>query len=297
MPRPAVLASSVIGIGAVSLDPPAGANWMLGYGLGDPAPALTWRASGMTTIRDHTVSFGTIGRMAYHPTPGSGSGTLGPTTGNNWIAALEEVGASPIVSSNDSSGTGTSISISLSPTANQLVVFSVLTNGAFGQTFSAGTDTTLHGQTNDDYWGLAFGSSTGTINLTLSDSRDWFVNYAIVEGTSSASTLTVDAQPTTGTTDVALGTFTIESSDTGSTATVTATKASGPGALSGTTSAAMTAGVVSFTTLEFDAAGTYTLAFNATGHDEVVSASVVVSDPPPASSPAMGRFRIAGPRR
>ena len=297
MARPNVIGSSVVGSGTASLTPPAGSNWMLGYSQDNPVPSLTWRGDAMTSIATVSLPFSAVGRLAYHPTPGSGSGSLGPTADVNWIAALEEVGASPIVSSSNSSGTGTSISISLSPTANQLVVFSVITNNALGQTYSAGSDTTVHGQNNANYWGLAFGSSTGNINLTLSDSRDWYIVYAIVDGTSSSDTLTIDAQPTTGTTDVALGTFTISSSDTGSTATVTATKASGPGALSGTTSVAMTAGVASFTTLEFDAPGTYTIAFNATGHDEVVSASVVVSDPaPPASIPAMGRFRTAMPR-
>jgi hypothetical protein len=123
--------------------------------------------------------------------------------------------------------------------------------------------------------------TTTTMSWTLDTSRTGGqVVWAMRDTPAGNETLTIDAQPTTGTTGDPLGTFTIESSDTGSTATVTATKASGPGALSGTTSAAMTAGVVSFTTLEFDAAGTYTLAFNATGHDEVVSSNVVVSDPP-----------------
>jgi hypothetical protein len=59
----------------------------------------------------------------------------------------------------------------------------------------------------------------------------------------------------------------------------------------------MSSGSVTFNDLRFSEAGTYTIAFNADGHDEVVSATITVTDPPPAARPALGRFRLAGPVR
>jgi hypothetical protein len=106
-----------------------------------------------------------------------------------------------------------------------------------------------------------------------------YMTYYEIVGT-SGDTLTIDSQPSTATSGVAMGNIVVESSDTASTATVTATIASGSGTLSGTTSVAMVAGVATFSNLIITGLGAFTLAFNATGHDEVVSSTITVSAPP-----------------
>lgn len=280
MPRPVVEATAIDDAAAPALDPPAGSDYLAAYGIADaPGPSLTWRSVGLTTVVDREVAFGGIGRIARTTTPGTGSATLGGISNNAWLAALSGVdGTTPEASTGNSTGTGTSVSVSLSPTADQLVVYSLVTNNASGQTFTAGTDNTVHGQVNGAFYGVMLGTSTGDINVTLSASREWYLAYAIVNGVSAGSdTLTVDTQPTTATSGVAMGNVVISSSDAASTATVTATIASGGGSLSGTTSAAMTAGTVTFSNLIITGSGAHTLQFSATGHDPVTSATITVS--------------------
>lgn len=93
-----------------------------------------------------------------------------------------------------------------------------------------------------------------------------------------SETFTMTQQPT----DVASGaaispSVVVTSSDSGSTATVTASKASGTGTLGGTTTAAMTAGVATFANLVPTGSGSWTLAFDATGHTQQTSSSFTVS--------------------
>jgi len=284
MPRPTVVANNIIGsTDTLTLSPPSGTDFLAAYALGDPAPSLTWRSNAMDSIRTQSVPFGLVARLARTLTiGGTSSGTVGGADANMWVLAMEGVDqTTPIASDNASTATGTDISISLSPSADQRVLYAVLWDNGSGITLSAGSDNTVHAQVNENYFGVAVGTSIGNITATLSGSRQWWVLYAIVNGASAgADTLTIDSQPSTATSGVAMGNVVVESSDTASTATVTATIASGSGSLSGTTSVAMVAGVATFSNLIITGSGSHTLAFNATEHDEVVSSTITVSEPP-----------------
>jgi hypothetical protein len=134
-------------------------------------------------------------------------------------------------------------------------------NGALGSVAGTGSEQTI-----------TFTRPSGTSDMTM-------YAFVIAEAV-SLDTLTIDSQPSTATSGAPMGTVVVESSDTASTATVTATIASGSGSLSGTTSGAMVAGEITFSNLIITGTGAHTLAFNATGHDEVISSTITVSEPP-----------------
>jgi hypothetical protein len=185
------------------------------------------------------------------------------------------------------SSTGTAPSVTVSSATGAKVV-----GGVISANFGTITSTPGAGQTErvDSFgaslWSLTWsdedGSSSTTHSYTLSGSPAF--GYRIMAGSlnpaSTGDTLTIDSQPSTATSGEAMGTVVVESSDTASTATVTATIASGSGTLSGTTSVAMVAGVATFSNLIITGLGAFTLAFNATDHDEVVSSTITVSAPP-----------------
>ncbi|MBD3582698.1 hypothetical protein [Flavobacterium selenitireducens] len=99
----------------------------------------------------------------------------------------------------------------------------------------------------------------------------------------AANQLAFVGVPTTGNATLAVQTFTVEarrpdnSIDTNFTGTVTLTKASGPGVLSGTLSVAAVNGVATFSTVTFGSAGTYTLHADAGTLAQATSGNIVIS--------------------
>ena len=90
--------------------------------------------------------------------------------------------------------------------------------------------------------------------------------------------------PSTGAVNGPLTTFTVEarrpdnSVDTTYTGNVVITKATGSGALSGTTTKPSVAGVATFNNLQFDAADTYTLHADSSTFSQITSGNIVVID-------------------
>ena len=127
-------------------------------------------------------------------------------------------------------------------------------------------------------WSDEAGASSVTHSYTLASSPGFDSHiFALNLRDVASATLTVDTQPSTATSGVAMSNVIIDSSDTGSTATVTAAIQTGGGVLSGTTSAAMTAGTVTFSNLIITGSGAHTLRFTASGHSSVDSTTITVS--------------------
>jgi hypothetical protein len=102
----------------------------------------------------------------------------------------------------------------------------------------------------------------------------------------AASKLVLVSVPTTGSSNTALTSFTVQalrsdnSVDDTYTGNITIAKASGPGTLSGTTTVAATAGVATFSTLKFDQQGTYTITASASGLTGATSSDITITYSP-----------------
>lgn len=168
--------------------------------------------------------------------------------------------------------------------------YSAVTHKYIRMRYDSGTDTyyteysanysswsTLHSLTGA--YNVAAGKITSIFaEAPGSTARSYVVGNMNATAEGGASTFTMTQQPT----DVASGaaispSVVVTSSDSGSSATVTATKASGTGTLGGTTTAAMSSGVATFSNLVPTGSGSWTLAFDATGHTQQTSASFTVS--------------------
>lgn len=107
------------------------------------------------------------------------------------------------------------------------------------------------------------------------------------------------APPATGNTNANLTTFKVEARradntvDTEYTGTVTLTKNSGPGNIQGTVSFNAVAGVATFSAVQFDAAGTYTISAASGSFTNIVSGNIFISTLSAASD--FFRSRSAGP--
>ncbi|OJV48002.1 MAG: hypothetical protein BGO40_06855 [Chryseobacterium sp. 39-10] len=107
------------------------------------------------------------------------------------------------------------------------------------------------------------------------------------------------APPATGNTNANLTTFKVEARradntvDTEYTGTVTLTKNSGPGNIQGTVSFNAVAGVATFSAVQFDAAGTYTIRAASGSFTNIVSGNIVISTLSAATD--FFRSRSAGP--
>ncbi|RYD52739.1 MAG: T9SS type A sorting domain-containing protein [Sphingobacteriales bacterium] len=99
----------------------------------------------------------------------------------------------------------------------------------------------------------------------------------------TASQLSFVNIPTTGAAGTSLSSFTVEARrpdntvDNTYTGTITLTKASGPGVLTGTTSVAAVAGVATFNAIQLSQAGTYTLTAGSGTLSTATSPSIVIS--------------------
>ncbi|MGH9948038.1 MAG: beta strand repeat-containing protein [Pyrinomonadaceae bacterium] len=132
-------------------------------------------------------------------------------------------------------------------------------------------------------------SSAGT-GVTLTATRD--SGDVLTPGTSAPFNVLAPADhisfvgvPATGTANANLTTFTVEarrpdnSVDTGFTGSVTITKATGLGTLSGTTTRSSVAGVATFNDLQFDQADTYSLNADSGAFAQITSGNIVVTAP------------------
>jgi hypothetical protein len=256
---------------------------------GGPLAAIsaTYAAAAMDSVQQLDWSDGTRRHALF--------GLTSPTTGtqNYAVSSTDTVrglgfGSYSTVDTTDpygtpatNTGTSDSPSVSVSASANDVVLIALAWTGANTLDTPGGT---VRVSASEDGHNVRIievaGDTTVNWSGTFSASADWGVIGVALQGASFAETLTIDSQPSTATSGEAMANIVVESSDTASTATVTATIASGSGSLSGTTSVAMVAGVATFSNLIITGTGAHTLAFNATGHDEVVSSTITVSAPP-----------------
>ncbi len=178
--------------------------------------------------------------------------------------------------SNIPQNAGSNVTVNLSRTAGTGTL-----GGTLSGTINAGTNSVT-------FTGLTYNVAESGVELTAADGAS-----VLTSGTTTftvqqaASQLAFVGVPASGTPGVNLSSFTVEarrpdnSVDNTYTGNITISKASGPGTVSGTTTVAAVAGVATFSTLQFDLAGTYTL--NAasgsltqaiTGNISIVQASV-----------------------
>lgn len=113
---------------------------------------------------------------------------------------------------------------------------------------------------------------------------------------SPATQLAFVSVPVGGQVGAALPAFSVEARrpdntvDINYTGQITLSKASGPGALSGTLTKNAINGVASFTDISFDQAGNYTLNANATGLTSAVSTSILISSGPAITAEIIPQF-------
>lgn len=196
MPRPTVTGSDVQGAAAPTLNPAAGSDLLVAFANENPVPTLTWRSVEMTTIDDEPTFFSDVARTAYTLTPGTGSASLGGVTRNAGLVAFDGVdGGSPIASFGVATGSGTSITATVTVGADQLCVFGLLQSGSSGNTYTAGANTTMHGTGLGNFYGIAMGVATGDVAVTASASGDWELMWVVLNGEAApaptASLLTI----------------------------------------------------------------------------------------------------------
>lgn len=172
-------------------------------------------------------------------------------------------------------------------TQNTEVTLTLATgSGTLGGTL---TGTILSGQNSVTFTDITYDvaetgvsiTATATDGMTLSPDTS-----AAFEVISPATQLAFVGFPANGSENVAVASFTVEarrsnnSLDPNFTGTITLSKNSGPGDISGTLSAAAINGVATFNNIIFDAAGEYTLAANATGLTQAISTTIYISASP-----------------
>ncbi len=255
-----------------------------------PAPSSTnsvFRASNGCTDTDANSTNFTA--AAANP---RNSGTLsnvcssgGPTqlviTSINPVSPSAGVGFSVTVQSQDGSNAPQNV---LANTA-----FSLTTNGNAGAIGGTVVGTIFAGSSSAVVSGVTLPNIGTGVTITASvTSGDNLSN-----GTSStfsvvgvATQLTFVGVPSSGYVASSLATFSVEarradnSIDNNFNGSITVSKASGPGSLSGTTSVAAVAGVATFSTLQFDQIGTYSLSTASGTLTPNTSSSIVISPSP-----------------
>jgi hypothetical protein len=144
------------------------------------------------------------------------------------------------------------------------------------------------------FTGLAFSAGSGIVTVRATATVSGFTvdSNPISVSNPIAHHLTISTEPTTGFVGQPITptvTVRVEASDnalvTGSTALITASKASGSGTLSGTLSVNAVGGVAAFSNLILSAADTYTLTFASSGLTSDTSGNVVVAAAPSDNEP------------
>jgi hypothetical protein len=261
----------------------ATANWYAAKQLSLPAAAqisglkIRFVKTGSTAIRIDDVKL--TGVLAAQPTKlvVTGITPANPTMG---------VGFDVTVQAQDASGNPVNV------TGSPVHMF-LDSNGNAGDIYASGNQ-------NGD---IPVGSPTGVISGVIMPSAGTGVtvtaydsNFVLTAGTSApfsvlapASQLAFVGFPSTGSVGVPVTQFSVEarrpdnSLDNSYTGTITLTKASGPGSLSGTPlSVAAVAGVATFNNVQFTAAGTYALHADAAGLSQATSGNIAITLAPVA---------------
>lgn len=189
------------------------------------------------------------------------------------------------------------ITFTINP-ANQTITFGTLANvpigtAPFALTATASSGLTVSYESSNTAVATISGNTitivgVGTADITASQAGD--ANYnAATDVTRSITVLAVANQiafvgvPTSGNVGVNLTTFTVEarrpdnSVDTFYNQNITLSQASGTGNISGTLTVQAVNGVATFSTIQFDAASTYTLHANSGSFDQITSGNIVVT--------------------
>jgi len=177
--------------------------------------------------------------------------------------------------SNIPQNVGSNVTVNLSRTAGTGTL-----GGTLSGTINAGTNSVT-------FTGLTYNVAESGVELTAADGAailtSGTITFAVQQ---AASQLAFVGVPASGTPGVNLSSFTVEarrpdnSVDNTYTGNITISKASGPGTLSGTTTVAAVAGIATFSTLQFDQAGTYTLDAAAAGLTGATSGTITIVQPP-----------------
>ena len=176
----------------------------------------------------------------------------------------------------------------ISATQDTSITLSLATgSGSLGGTL---TGTVTSGNSTVTISGVTYDTAESGVQITATNTGG-----SLTSGTSStfdvlaaADQLVLVSAPTTGTTDVTIDQFTVEARRSGDssvdlnyTKSVTISKASGTGNLSGTTSVSASAGVATFNNLSFDAAGDFTIEASDGSLTSSASSTITIADPEP----------------
>lgn len=168
-------------------------------------------------------------------------------------------------------------------------VFTLSTNGNAGTLGGTISGTINAGSSSTVISGLTLSTSGTNVNLTATRTS----GDVLTAGTSAnftvvgvATKLALVGVPSTGFTSTNLTTFTVEaqradnSVDVNYNGSITVSKASGPGTLSGTTSTTAVNGIATFANLQFDQVGVYTLNATSGTLTPASSSGITISQSP-----------------
>lgn len=164
--------------------------------------------------------------------------------------------------------------------------FNLTTNGNAGTISGTTIGTIVAGTSSVIVSGIILSSGGNGANITATQtagdplSNGTSANFNVL---AAASQLAFAGVPSSGTPGINLSSFTVEarrpdnSLDNTYTGNITVAKASGPGIVSGTTTVAAVAGVATFSDIQFDLVGSYTLTASAVGLTSSTSGSINIS--------------------
>ena len=265
--------------------------------------AFTYNVIATNSPTAYVVSGGTLPTgLSLNTTTGAITGT--PTAAGSFTANVTATNSG-----------GTSVAAALSFTiakANQTITFAALPAKTVGDPTFTLTATASSGLT------VTYASSNllvatisgntvtivgaGTTTITASQTGDTNynaatdVNQSLLVYDVATKLVFGTAPPATGNVGVNLTTFTVRaerpdnSLDTFYTGTITISKTSGSGILSGTLTATAIAGIATFNAAQFDTADTYTITATATGLTSVTSGTIVVALAPIS----LGNYQFTG---
>jgi hypothetical protein len=202
-------------------------------------------------------------------------------------------------------GSGFSVTVQAQDATNtaQNVVantaFVLTTNGNAGAIGGTIVGTINAGSNSVVVSGVTLATGGTNVNLTATKTSGDLLSAgtsATFSVTGLATHLAFVSVPSSGYISSNIAAFTVEarradnSIDVNYTGNITVSKASGPGSLSGTVIVAAVAGVATFSTLQFDQVGTYSLSTTASGLTPATSSAIIISP-----SPAMWDFTTAAP--
>lgn len=263
----------------------AGTNPFIGFYNG-----TVWAQASATAAGSNPFTFASNTNLSPASLNGTQYFALGKD--NAFISVASNLVITAITPTSPTAGSGFSVTVrSQDPyglfanvTAN--TDFTLSTNGNAGTIGGTITGTIAAGTSTVTVTGVTL--STAGTGATVTATRSTGDN--LIAGTSAsfdvleaASQLNFVGVPSSGNVGVDLGSFTVEalrpnnSLDNTFTGTITISKASGPGLLSGTVSVAAVAGVATFNAAQFNASGTYTLNANSGSLTQATSGNIVIT--------------------